>query len=102
MVEKTSKLQSMGRDFEQSRRDYDALKSSLESQKDERVQIINIQAINRSLQKELQELRVSSAKCKQHEEELSFKLAECRHNMNLIDDALRVEKTKNCSDENGL
>ena len=95
LAEKSNRLQSITRDFEQSRRDYTALKASLQSQKDERLQIVNIQAINRSLQSELQDLRASSAKSRQNEETLSFKLAECQHNLDLANDSLRVERTKN-------
>ncbi|KAK8822664.1 hypothetical protein WA556_001558 [Blastocystis sp. ATCC 50177/Nand II] len=95
LAEKSNRLQSITRDFEQSRRDYTALKASLQSQKDERLQIVNIQAINRSLQSELQDLRASSAKSRQNEETLSFKLAECQHNLDLANDSLRVEQTKN-------
>ncbi|OAO16208.1 hypothetical protein AV274_2071 [Blastocystis sp. ATCC 50177/Nand II] len=97
LAEKSNRLQSITRDFEQSRRDYTALKASLQSQKDERLQIVNIQAINRSLQSELQDLRASSAKSRQNEETLSFKLAECQHNLDLANDSLRVEQTKNLS-----
>lgn len=60
------------------------------------MQIVNIQAINRSLQNELQNLRSASTKSKQNEESLSFKLAECQHNLDLANDSLRVERTKNC------
>ena len=68
LAEKSNRLQSITRDFDQSRRDYTALKASLQSQKDERLQIVNIQAINRSLQSELQDLRASSAKSRQNED----------------------------------
>ena len=94
LAEKSTHLQSMTRDFEQSRRDYTALKASLQSQKDERLQIVSIQAINRSLQSELQDLRAAASKSKQNEEALSFKLAECQHSLDLANDSLRVERTK--------